>query len=40
MTQQERSRRSKVLAAAATAMPPQRWFASQLDALDQQVTWP
>jgi trehalose 6-phosphate synthase len=36
MTQEERSRRSKVLAAAATAMPPQRWFASQLDALNAE----
>jgi trehalose 6-phosphate synthase len=40
MTQQERARRSQVLAAAATAMPPQRWFASQLDALDQQPVRP
>jgi trehalose 6-phosphate synthase len=35
MDDRERTRRSKALAAAAAAMPPQRWFASQLDALDQ-----
>ncbi|MCI0687207.1 MAG: trehalose-6-phosphate synthase [Sporichthyaceae bacterium] len=29
----ERSRRSQALAQAATALPPQRWFAAQLDAL-------
>jgi trehalose 6-phosphate synthase len=33
MDDQERTRRGKALAAAAGAMPPQRWFASQLDAL-------
>jgi trehalose 6-phosphate synthase len=33
MDDQERTRRSKALAAAAGAMPPQRWFATQLDAL-------
>ena len=31
----ERSRRSKALAEAAAAMPPSRWFADQLEALDQ-----
>jgi len=31
----ERLRRSRALAAAAGAMPPQRWFASQLEALDE-----
>jgi trehalose 6-phosphate synthase len=35
MDDAERTRRSKALAAAAAAMPPHRWFASQLDALDQ-----
>jgi trehalose 6-phosphate synthase len=35
MDDQERTRRSKALAAAAAAMPPERWFASQLEALDQ-----
>lgn len=29
----ERRRRSEALAVAATALPPQRWFAAQLDAL-------
>ncbi len=33
MDDQQRTRRSNALAAAAAAMPPQRWFASQLDAL-------
>jgi trehalose 6-phosphate synthase len=35
MDDTERGRRSRALAAAAAAMPPQRWFASQLDALAQ-----
>jgi len=35
MDDTERGRRCGELAAAAGAMPPQRWFASQLDALDQ-----
>jgi trehalose 6-phosphate synthase len=35
MTAAERTRRCALLAAAATAMPPTRWFADQLDALDQ-----
>ncbi|MFE5854847.1 MULTISPECIES: alpha,alpha-trehalose-phosphate synthase (UDP-forming) [unclassified Streptomyces] len=32
----ERSRRTARLAAAATALPPQRWFLDQLDALREQ----
>ena len=36
MDRAERQRRSSALAAAAGAMPPQRWFHSQLDALDRQ----
>jgi trehalose 6-phosphate synthase len=36
----ERRRRSQALAAAASAMPPQRWFHSQLEALDQQALTP
>jgi trehalose 6-phosphate synthase len=36
MTREERARRSQALAAAATAMPPPRWFASQLDALNAE----
>jgi len=35
MDDAQRTRRSEALAAAAAAMPPQRWFASQLGALDQ-----
>jgi trehalose 6-phosphate synthase len=37
MDRAERQRRSSALAAAASAMPPQRWFHSQLDALNPQV---
>ena len=33
MDPDERGRRSAALAAAATALPPQRWFAAQLDEL-------
>ena len=33
MDADERRRRSAALAAAATALPPQQWFAAQLDAL-------
>ncbi len=40
MDRDERRRRSSALAAAAGAMPPQRWFASQLDALEHQVVRP
>jgi len=40
MDQSERQRRSAALAVAAAAMPPQRWFASQLDALERQPTGP
>ena len=35
MDNAERTRRSEALAAAAVAMPPSRWFADQLHALDQ-----
>jgi trehalose 6-phosphate synthase len=35
MSTEERSRRSAALAEAAAAMPPNRWFAAQLAALDQ-----
>ena len=35
MSAAERERRSAALAAAATAMPPSRWFGDQLDALDR-----
>lgn len=34
MPAEERARRGARLAAAATALPPHRWFAEQLDALD------
>jgi trehalose 6-phosphate synthase len=37
MDSRERLRRSSALAAAAAAMPPQRWFASQLEALGRQA---
>jgi trehalose 6-phosphate synthase len=40
MSYDERSRRRAALAAAAGAMPPQRWFHSQLVALDQQPSPP
>ena len=33
MPADERARRGVLLAAAATALPPHRWFAEQLDAL-------
>ncbi|GAA2913690.1 trehalose-6-phosphate synthase [Streptosporangium fragile] len=33
MSEAERARRGALLAAAATALPPHRWFADQLDAL-------
>jgi trehalose 6-phosphate synthase len=35
MSDDERTRRSAALAQAATAMPPTRWFADQLHALDR-----
>ncbi len=35
MNAEERTQRSTALAAAAAAMPPSRWFADQLDALDR-----
>jgi trehalose 6-phosphate synthase len=35
MSADERKRRGEALAAAAAAMPPSRWFADQLAALDQ-----
>ncbi len=35
MSDEERSRRSAALAAASAAMPPSRWFAEQVEALDQ-----
>jgi len=35
MSDGERTRRSEALAAAGMSMPPRRWFAEQLDALDQ-----
>ena len=35
MPQEERAERSKRLAEAATALPPQRWFLDQLEALQQ-----
>jgi trehalose 6-phosphate synthase len=35
MSAQERTRRATALAAAAAAMPPGRWFADQLAALDR-----
>ncbi|MBT2385461.1 trehalose-6-phosphate synthase [Streptomyces sp. ISL-11] len=34
----ERSERTKRLAAAATALPPARWFVDQLNALDDRLT--
>jgi trehalose 6-phosphate synthase len=37
MDDQERSLRSAALASAAAAMPPARWFADQLHALDRQL---
>jgi len=37
MDQGERSRRAEALATAAAAMPPARWFAEQLDALEHPV---
>jgi len=40
MSRDERTRRRAALAAAAGAMPPQRWFHRQLDALDQQPSTP
>ncbi|MFI1399478.1 trehalose-6-phosphate synthase [Streptomyces sp. NPDC020681] len=36
MPDDERARRTKRLAAAATALPPQQWFLDQLEALRQQ----
>jgi trehalose 6-phosphate synthase len=38
MSHDERMRRCRSLAAAAGAVPPSAWFASQLSALDQPVT--
>jgi trehalose 6-phosphate synthase len=40
MSHDERRRRSRALAAAAGAMPPQRWFASQLAALEELPVGP
>ncbi|MFL6053404.1 MAG: trehalose-6-phosphate synthase [Actinoallomurus sp.] len=37
MPRDERAERCARLTAAATALPPQRWFAAQLDALDDQL---
>ena len=37
MTSEERATRCSALAAAASATPPARWLASQLDALDRQL---
>jgi trehalose 6-phosphate synthase len=37
MTQEERASRCAALAAAASATPPARWLAEQLDALDRQL---
>jgi trehalose 6-phosphate synthase len=34
MPPDERAERCRRLSAAATALPPRRWFADQLDALD------
>ena len=38
MDPDERASRSKHLAAAATALPPQQWFLDQLDALNEGPT--
>jgi trehalose 6-phosphate synthase len=35
MSDEERSRRSAALATASAAMPPSRWLAEQVEALDQ-----
>jgi trehalose 6-phosphate synthase len=35
MDDAERTRRSEAMASAATSMPPSRWFADQLHALDR-----
>jgi trehalose 6-phosphate synthase len=40
MTAPERARRSAALASAAASMPPARWFADQLEALDRQAVRP
>jgi trehalose 6-phosphate synthase len=40
MSDQERSQRSAALARAAMAMPPARWFADQLHALDREAVLP
>ena len=40
MSEQERSRRGAALASAAAALPPDRWFADQLSALDRQPSQP
>ncbi len=40
MTEPERNRRAESLAQAASAMPPTRWFAEQLAALDPPRTEP
>jgi len=37
MTEEERARRCSELAAAASAMPPARWLADQLQALDRPL---
>ncbi|MBB6345383.1 trehalose-6-phosphate synthase [Nonomuraea muscovyensis] len=37
MPDDERARRRELLAAAATALPPQRWLAEQLDALNYDL---
>jgi trehalose 6-phosphate synthase len=40
MAEPERTRRSAALASAAASMPPDRWFADQLKALDRQAVRP
>jgi trehalose 6-phosphate synthase len=37
MTDEERARRCAALATAASAVPPARWLAQQLDALDRPL---